>query len=166
MKRNKTNLTLLYFICVLIAPFFSSAANAYCFEAAGEKYKIDPLLLKAIVTQESRLNPNAINHNKNKAGKITSTDYGLAQINSGHIPVLIRMGVIKSKDDLLTNPCLNVQIGAWILAKHIKQCGVNWMCMGTYNAGFSENNDAKRMQYARKIYAIYSSMLTSKRTAS
>jgi soluble lytic murein transglycosylase-like protein len=145
---------------------FSSGVKAYCFETAGEKYKIDPLLLKAIVTQESGLNPKAINHNKNKAGKIISTDYGLAQINSTHIPTLIRMGVIKSKDDLLTNPCLNVQIGAWILAKHIKQCGVNWMCLGTYNAGFREDNDEKRMKYAKRIYAIYTSLLTGKRTAS
>ena len=163
MKINKISFL---FFCLLLVSFFSTTANAYCFEAAGEKYKIDPLLLKAIATQESGLNPNAINHNKNKAGKITSTDYGLAQINSRHIPTLIRMGVIKSKDDLLTNPCLNVQIGAWILAKHIKQCGVNWMCLGTYNAGFSEDNDEKRMKYARRIYAIYTSLLTSGRTAS
>ena len=163
MKINKISL---WFFCILFVSLFSTTANAYCFEAAGEKYKIDPLLLKAIATQESGLNPNAINHNKNKAGKITSTDYGLSQINSRHIPTLIRMGVIKSKDDLLTNPCLNVQIGAWILAKHINQCGVNWMCLGTYNAGFSEDNDEKRMKYARRIYAIYTSLLTNGRSAS
>jgi soluble lytic murein transglycosylase-like protein len=159
-------LFLLSNITLITAILYSSAAQAFCFESAGEKYKIDPLLIRAIVIQESGLNPKAINHNKNKAGKVISTDYGLSQINSTHIPGLIRMGVIKSKDDLLNNPCLNIQIGAWILAKHLKQCGVNWMCLGTYNAGFKEDNDERRMRYARKIYANYLLLLTGKKPGS
>lgn len=153
----------MYRILILAIILYSSYTQAFCFESAGERYKIDPLLMKAIVMQESGLNPKAINHNKNKAGKVVSTDYGLSQINSTHIPKLIRMGVIQSKDDLLNNPCLNVQIGAWILAKHLKQCGVNWMCLGSYNAGFKEDNDEKRMRYAKRVYAIYFSLLTGKK---
>lgn len=140
---------------------FSAAGEAFCFNAAGEKYKIDPLLLKSIATQESGLNPLAVNTNRNQAGKALSTDYGMMQINSSHIPTLISMGIIRSKDDLLNNACLNVQTGAWILARHIKQCGVNWMCLGSYNAGFRENNDEKRMKYARRIYVIYGGYLTA-----
>jgi soluble lytic murein transglycosylase-like protein len=145
---------------------FPAVGDAFCFNAAGEKYKIDPLLLKSIATQESGLNPGAINHNKNHAGKIISTDYGVMQINSSHIPALISMGIIHSKDDLLNNACLNVQTGAWILARHIKQCGVNWMCLGSYNAGFRENNDEKRMKYARRIYIIYGGYLAEAKKAS
>lgn len=35
----------------------------------------------ACIYQESRFNPEAINHNKNAAGTILSTDYGICQIN-------------------------------------------------------------------------------------
>jgi soluble lytic murein transglycosylase-like protein len=37
------------------------------------------------------------------------------QINSTHVPKLVRMGVIQGAEDLLKRPCLNIQIGAWIL---------------------------------------------------
>ncbi|RCY27813.1 hypothetical protein DTL75_25850, partial [Escherichia coli] len=79
-----------------------------CFAAAGARYQIEPLLLKAISAGESSLRPGAININKDKkTGKASSTDYGLMQINSTHIPKLINMGVIKKSEDLITKPCLN-----------------------------------------------------------
>ncbi|MEA9445897.1 lytic transglycosylase domain-containing protein (plasmid) [Candidatus Fukatsuia symbiotica] len=133
----------------------SGSACALCFQAAGLRYQVDPLLLEAMAVQESGLNPRAINTNRNKAGKALSTDYGLMQINSRHIPKLVAMGVIKSKEELLSNACLNVQIGAWILAKHLQICGVNWQCLGSYNAGFANNNQPRRMKYARRVYQRY-----------
>ncbi|MEW3137886.1 lytic transglycosylase domain-containing protein, partial [Escherichia coli] len=105
--------------------------------------------------QESGLVATAINHNKNKSGKIISTDYGIMQINSVHIPELKKLGVIKNKDELLKKPCLNIHTGAWILARHFQRCGVNWECLGSYNAGFSKNNTARRMIYARIIHNRY-----------
>ncbi|EQB1145935.1 transglycosylase SLT domain-containing protein, partial [Escherichia coli] len=57
-----------------------------CFIQAGKRYLIAPELLKTIAQQESSLVATAINHNKNKSGKIISTDYGIMQINSVHIP--------------------------------------------------------------------------------
>lgn len=137
----------------------SSSSFAFCFQAAGARYQIDPVLLEAVAVQESGLNPRAINTNRNKAGKAVSTDYGVMQINSTHIPTLIAMGVIRSKDDLLNNACLNVQIGAWILAKHLQICGVSWSCLGSYNAGFADNNEMRRRVYARRIYGIYNQLL-------
>ncbi|EHS7088017.1 TPA: lytic transglycosylase domain-containing protein, partial [Escherichia coli] len=118
-------------------------------------YLIAPELLKTIAQQESGLVATAINHNKNKSGKIISTDYGIMQINSVHIPELKKLGVIKNKDELLKKPCLNIHTGAWILARHFQRCGVNWECLGSYNAGFSKNNTARRMIYARKIHNRY-----------
>ncbi|MEG7665005.1 lytic transglycosylase domain-containing protein [Hafnia paralvei] len=134
---------------------YAGSANAFCFNEAGALYQIDPVLLRSLAIRESSLNPKAINSNKNKEGKVTSYDYGLMQINSTHISELKSLGVIKSKDDLLDKPCLNVQVGAWILAKHLQKCGVNWDCLGSYNAGFSDKNALVRMFYAKKIYAIY-----------
>ncbi|HAO0480557.1 TPA: lytic transglycosylase domain-containing protein, partial [Escherichia coli] len=125
------------------------------FIQAGKRYLIAPELLKTIAQQESGLVATAINHNKNKSGKIISTDYGIMQINSVHIPELKKLGVIKNKDELLKKPCLNIHTGAWILARHFQRCGVNWECLGSYNAGFSKNNTARRMIYARIIHNRY-----------
>lgn len=132
----------------------SLPAQAFCFNEAGNRYRVDPLLLRSIAQVESGMKPEAIG--KNMAGKkILSRDYGLMQINERHVPQLRAMGVLNNEQDLITNPCLNVQIGAWILAKHLKQCGINWECLGSYNAGFAKDNTPRRMIYARKIYATY-----------
>lgn len=77
------------------------------------------------------------------------------QINSFHLPELKALGVITSKEDLLQNSCLNVQIGAWILARHLKMCGMNWRCLGSYNAGFAKTHQRRRMKYARQVYRRY-----------
>ncbi|EFN8327616.1 lytic transglycosylase domain-containing protein [Escherichia coli] len=153
----------LFFSAVICPLFFALPAKAAatntslnsCFIQAGKRYLIAPELLKTIAQQESGLVATAINHNKNKSGKIISTDYGIMQINSAHIPELKKLGVIKDKNDLLNNPCLNIQTGAWILARHFQRCGVNWECLGSYNAGFSKNNTARRMIYAHKIHNRY-----------
>lgn len=120
-----------------------------CFNQAGAMYHIDPVLLRAIAKQESGFNPRATNINKNG-----SADYGLMQINSGHIPELKRLGVIDGKKDLF-DPCLNIQIGAWILAKSFQTCGVNWNCLGSYNAGFANNRTQTREKYADLIWQHY-----------
>lgn len=72
-----------------LQPAYSATTTQFdaCFAQAGQRYLIDPLLLKSIATVESSLIPDRINHNKEK-GKILSTDYGLMQINSSHIPNL------------------------------------------------------------------------------
>lgn len=146
-------------VLLLLLLLASSSSFAFCFQAAGARYQIDPVLLEAMAIQESGGHPKITNTNRNKAGKVLSTDYGLMGINSIHIPKLISMGVIRSKDDLLNNPCLNVQIGAWILAKHLQTCGVSWSCLGSYNAGFADNNEKRRMIYARLIYGHYNRLL-------
>lgn len=144
-------------LCLGLSLVSALPARAYCFDAAGARYQIDPRLLRAIAEQESGLKPTAINVNRDNNGKIVSHDYGIMQVNSKHIPVLVHMGVLSSKDDLLNNPCLNIQIGAWILAKHLQVCGVSWRCLGTYNAGFNDTEiqEQRRMKYARLIYSRY-----------
>ncbi|EKS6646042.1 lytic transglycosylase domain-containing protein [Enterobacter hormaechei] len=140
---------------ILAGSLLSLPARAFCFQEAGARYHIDPLLLRAMTKVESGFNPQAVNYNRDHHGKVTSTDYGLMQINSSHIPELRALGIIRSRQDLLTNTCLNVQIGAWILAKSLKRCGVTWQCLGSYNAGFAEGNSARRMVYARRVYDSY-----------
>ncbi|EAS0616171.1 lytic transglycosylase domain-containing protein, partial [Salmonella enterica subsp. enterica serovar Dahomey] len=71
-----------------------------------------------------------------------------------HIPELQAMGVIRSADDLY-RPCLNVQTGAWGLAKHFQVCGITWNCLGSYNAGFRADRHETREHYANRIWRIY-----------
>lgn len=143
-------------LCVVFggAILVSLPSQAFCFNEAGARYRVDPLLLRAIAQVESGMKPGVIG--KNISGKkVLSRDYGLMQINDRHIPQLRKMGILNSEQYLLVNPCLNVQIGAWILAKYLKQCGVNWECLGSYNTGFAKDNTPRRMIYARKVYATY-----------
>lgn len=131
-------------------------AQAFCFDAAAAKYHVSPLLIKSMAIGESNLDPHATNDNRDKkTGKIKSTDYGLMMVNSTHIPRLVSMGVIRDKNDLLNKPCLNVQIGTWILAKHFQVCGVSWNCLGSYNAGFRADRHETRERYANRIWKIY-----------
>lgn len=141
-------------VTVILMSLASFTARAFCFEAAGAKYGISPRLLEAIARGESHLDPRAINVNRDKKGRVKSTDYGLMQINSAHIPELQAMGVIRSADDLY-RPCLNVQTGAWVLAKHFQVCGITWNCLGSYNAGFRADRNETREHYANRIWRIY-----------
>ncbi|PIJ49347.1 lytic transglycosylase [Erwinia sp. OLTSP20] len=123
-----------------------------CFKNAAARFSIDHRLLKAIAEVESGMNPNAIGYNR-KNGKVLSEDLGVMQINSSWLPVLVGMGI--TRNDLLNNPCQNIYVGAWVLAKNISQNGVNWTSVGAYNAGFKNANEPFRMRYARKVYARY-----------
>lgn len=144
--------------CVLLAmASMVSAAPvrpdiAQCLQGAGVKYRIDWKLLQAIAEVESGMNPVAIGYNR-KNGKVLSEDLGIMQINSSWLPVLREMKI--TRDMLLSNPCQNIHVGAWILAKNIAQNGVNWTSIGAYNAGFRNANEPFRMRYAHKVYARY-----------
>ncbi|MFJ5434081.1 lytic transglycosylase domain-containing protein [Pectobacterium sp. CHL-2024] len=151
-------------LALLFQLSWAGTASAFCFDAAGAKYQVDTLLVKAIADGESSLNPEAININRDKeTRREVSRDYGLMQVNSTHIPKLISMGVIRSPKDLLTKPCLNVQIGTWILAKHFQVCGISWNCLGSYNAGFRKDRHETREAYANRIYKRYKRLLKEER---
>lgn len=145
-----------FFMLILLA--VSPASNAWCWEAAGQKYGISPLLLQAVSWQESRFNARAVN-NANRNG---TSDIGLMQINSSHIPRLKELGVIRRKEDLFS-PCLNIQVGAWILAQHFQQCGQNKNCLGSYNAGFSGAGQQARNVYANSVIHHWRAMKQLKR---
>lgn len=125
---------------------------AKCLREAGEKFSVDWRLLHAIAEVESSMNPKAIGLNK-KNGRVLSEDIGMMQINSSWLQVLEPMGI--TREMLLNNPCQNIHVGAWILAKNISQNGVNWTSVGAYNAGFKNANEPFRMRYAKKVYARY-----------
>lgn len=146
-------------ISLLLSPLLSFADSTppqqnfkSCFIQASERFSIDHRLLIAIAEVESTMNPIAIGLNK-RGGKVLSEDVGLMQINSSWFPTLAKMGI--TRRDLLENPCQNVYVGAWILAKNIASNGVNWESVGAYNAGFKNANAPFRLKYAKKVYARY-----------
>ncbi|AOE82527.1 lytic transglycosylase (plasmid) [Pseudomonas lurida] len=151
---------MLWVVLVLLMPL---PAAAYCFQEAGQRYHLDPLLLQSIGVWESNLRQTALNHNVDKSGKLLSTDYGVMQINTSNANRLIRMGLIKRPEDLLGDACFNVQVGAWVLARHLRVCGNTWRCLGSYNAGFHQSavQEAKRLRYAKEIRAIYNRLKAS-----
>ncbi|MGX9334413.1 transglycosylase SLT domain-containing protein (plasmid) [Klebsiella grimontii] len=138
---------------IIIAVFFvfSFAANAAdCFTLAGRDYEIDPDLLRAISWQESKFKIDAIGNNP-----VSGYGSGLMQIDSQNFEKLSSFGI--KPHHLLTDACLNIYTGAYYLALAFKKWGVSWEAVGAYNAGFSrtEKQALRRLQYARKIEAIY-----------
>lgn len=115
-----------------------------CLEAASKKHGIDLILLKAIAWQESSFNPSAIRRPFTAGGNGTE-DYGLMQINSGWLPFLRSYGI--RKEDLF-NPCVNADVGAWILASNFRRLGVTWDAVGAYNAV----THWKRVRYATGVF--------------
>ncbi|HGU8632233.1 TPA: lytic transglycosylase domain-containing protein [Escherichia coli] len=153
MRSPKVKFLTIFTISILITKM--SFASSACFNEAGTMFRIEPNLIKAIALVESNLKKDSIGKNRDKKNNIKSFDYGLMQINQMHIPMLKKRGIIKDERDLLDNPCLNIKIGTEILYKHFSRCGMTWQCLGTYNAGFAMDNQKKRLQYAQKIYIVY-----------
>ncbi|EOX9455767.1 lytic transglycosylase domain-containing protein [Escherichia coli] len=153
MRSPKVKFLTIFTLSILITKM--SFASSACFNEAGTMFRIEPNLIKAIALVESNLKKDSIGKNRDKKNNIKSFDYGLMQINQMHIPMLKKRGIIKDERDLLDNPCLNIKIGTEILYKHFSRCGMTWQYLGTYNAGFAMDNQKKRLQYAQKIYIVY-----------
>ncbi|MFM8162003.1 transglycosylase SLT domain-containing protein, partial [Klebsiella pneumoniae] len=57
-----------------------------------------------------------------------------------------------------------IYTGAYYLALAFKKWGVSWEAVGAYNAGFrrSDRQAMRRLEYARKIEAIYRAIKRNK----
>ncbi len=130
------------FLCLILMP---TSLWAFCFTQASEKYNVPENLLRAIAAHESSMNPKAISK-KNSDG---TYDIGLMQINSWWMPQLYKYGI--SQKSLLNNPCLNLHVGAWILATNFHTHGKSWNSVGAYNAGFKPSREPLRKTYVGYI---------------
>lgn len=113
-----------------------------CLRDAADYQKVPREWLFAIANWESRFNPSAVNHNKN--GTI---DHGLMQVNSWWLDTIADFGITE-KD--LYDPCINANVGAWILAQSIKQFGLTNEALGSYNTG-PKGKDAAKLLYVEKV---------------
>jgi len=66
-------------------------------------------------------------HNKNG-----TFDLGVMQINSRWVPTLAHYGY--TKVDIQFNPCLNVKIGTWLIAKGLAEEKNFWSGIGNYHS--------------------------------
>lgn len=111
-----------------------------CFDKAGALFGIHPALLRAIARQESSMRPDALN----KATYNGSVDTGVMQINSGWWPTLRENGI---DPESLKDPCTNIAVGTWILARAVQRHGMDWKAVGAYHSP----TPARQEAYAAKI---------------
>jgi soluble lytic murein transglycosylase-like protein len=134
--------TFLTVTVALAALLAAGAARADCFDEAAQYQKVNPLILRAIAWQESHNRPDALHKNANG-----STDYGVMQINSVHLPALAQYGI---SSGTLMEPCKNVYVAAWHLRQKMNKYGNTWQAVGAYHS----ETPALRDKYAQQIVAI------------
>ncbi|MGF7129324.1 soluble lytic murein transglycosylase-like protein [Paraburkholderia sp. EB58] len=133
---------LLTVAAILSTLLAAGPAHADCFDEAARYQKVNPLILRAIAWQESHNRPDALHKNANG-----STDYGVMQINSIHLPTLAQYGI---SSNTLMEPCKNVYIAAWHLRQQMNKYGNTWQAVGAYHS----ETPALRDQYAQQIVGI------------
>ncbi|WP_145558550.1 lytic transglycosylase domain-containing protein [Yersinia mollaretii] len=119
-------------------------AQASCLSKAAIRWNVPEIILEAIIHQESGGQPDAININKNG-----SHDYGLMQINTINISTLKSMGII-DHEEMLMQPCINIQAGAYLLSQKFNKHGYSWRAVGAYHSETAHFRD----NYANKIMKI------------
>ena len=132
-QRTPNRVTLAFALCASLPAYG-------CWDDAAARYQVNSTLLHAIARNESNLNPQAISRNRDG-----SRDIGLMQINSSWLPTLASHGIAERD---LFDPCTNIQVGAWILARNFQRLGSDWNAVGAYNA----RTPALRRAYAWKVY--------------
>lgn len=131
--------------CLLLATTIHvDSANAFCWDEAAARYNINASVLQSIGKHESGLKATAINRNTNG-----TVDVGVMQINSIHFPELKSYGISPTA---LWEPCTNVMVGAFLLAKSIKKYGNTWEAVGAYHS----RTPTLKERYALQVYRVFS----------
>lgn len=117
----------------------TGVAHADCIDQAAAHHGVNPLVLRAIGWQESRLRPEALGRNTNG-----TLDIGAFQINSLHLPKLARYGV---SPQALTDGCVSAYVGAWHYRQQTQEFGNTWYAVGAYHS----RTPARAAWYANQI---------------
>lgn len=134
------------------------AAEVRCIEHAAHYYRLPVAIVTAVRRQEAG-RTGAVHENSN--GTI---DIGPMQINSIHLPTLARYGITfeKLRDDL----CVNIHVGAWMLAKSIRARGDLWKGVGDYHSATPSLNVSYQLDVWRRIQQMARAMQHAEFSAS
>ena len=114
-----------------------------CINHAATTYHVPAALIVSVLKTEGGKNGVA---SKNKDG---SYDYGAMQINSCWLDNVSKYGI--TQKDLQYNPCVNVAVGAWILAQSIADGKDIWHGVGVYHS----RTESFNLKYQQKVKRFY-----------
>jgi hypothetical protein len=137
-----------FLFCIACVGLFMSNASATCWESAAQRHQVDPLLLRAIAWQESRGQPSAVG----PLLKDGNRALGLMQINTIHMPTLEKFGISR---EALFDPCVSVDVGAWVLADCIEKKGPTWAAVGCYYGGPNSKLYEELNRYVASVQKHY-----------
>lgn len=120
----------------------ATSARADCVIDAANYHRVNPWVLRAILWQESRMQPHAIGHNANG-----TKDLGIAQINTIHLGRLRQHGI---HPEHLMHACVGTYVAAWHLASVIAVHGNNWRGIAAYHSLTPHFNQ----RYANSLHSI------------
>jgi soluble lytic murein transglycosylase len=103
-------------------------------QAAGRRHGLDPDLLRAVIWQESRFNPNAVG---------SRGEVGLMQVRADERGAVAEWAIqhrrARPPRSVVYHPPFNVEIGAWYLARAMRRwdghAGQVALALSEYNAG-------------------------------
>ncbi len=139
-------------IATLLLVSYVQASENFCYSQASHMYRVDEGLLRSIAWVESHQNVNIVNTNANG-----TRDIGVMQINSSHLQELSKYSITEKE---LHDPCVNIKVGAWILANSIYKYGNTWRAVGAYNAS-AVGGEQNRKIYAAKVRSAMNARLGS-----
>ena len=127
-------------------PLFISDISLECINKAAETYHLPAKLLIAVLNVEQGKSGKV---HKNKNG---SVDLGEMQINSCQWPTLYQYRI--TPQDVLYKPCVNLQVGAWMLAKSMAHGSNLLEGVGNYHSHTLVYNHA----YVKKVRERYTDL--------
>ena len=122
-----------------MVPFLINDVPIECINHAAVAYHVPATMIISILKTEG-------GRNGMKSPNTDGTyDYGPMQINSRWLGTLARYGY--TVNDLQFDPCINVSVGAWILATNIADGKTVWNGVGNYHSHTPHLN----ITYSQKV---------------
>jgi soluble lytic murein transglycosylase-like protein len=118
-----------------------------CINQAAVQWHVPATIILSVIKTENGRNGLAV---KNKNG---TYDLGVMQINTSWLPMLKSKGL--TAEQVKSDPCINVSVGTWILAKGIAS-GAGWKGVGNYNSYTEKHNQI----YREKVKVTYSNYVS------
>ena len=126
-----------------------------CVTSAASLAGVHPAVLIGIMDKEGG---RVGGKTQNKNGTF---DYGPMQVNTVWLGKLSQFGI--TKELLMNNGCVNVHIGAWVLAVQIREYGNTWAAVGAYHSRTPFRRDAYAADVIKRLQRLYAQAETKRR---